>query len=410
MLILAVLLSVLALPCRAQDESQEDLRLNPEIEQGADEADYDYPFLDLDANRIHMNGADWSSVRERYSLSCDTGDVFSVVYLGDSHVQADFGGAVLRRRLSVTPGSAGRGIVIPFKLAGTNEPADYSVRLQPRYESAKLMKQPWSVEMPFTGIGLRPLSRECCFEISCAGQPFSEVRLHYRGERPQVCRVESAEGIEIPFEYCDSTIWLDETVADIKVCFESAERTVFGGFELWSSGGGVLVHSVGNNGATFSSYNGIDNFGRRLAALQPDLIVIALGTNEAFGRFDEDRFRESVGALLDDIIGENPDAALLMVAPAECYRRVYRRQKGRRRRAVSVVNENVARVRAVLKEYSEAGGIPFYDSYAVAGGAGSAAKMKQAKVLGNDGVHYTAPGYRMWGSLLGDAILAELCY
>ena len=176
-----VIACVLALfSVRADDESQSELRLNPEIEQESDESTYDYGFLDMEANKICMN------------------EVFSVVYLGDSHVQADFGGAVLRRRLSEVPGSAGRGIVIPFKLAGTNEPNDYSVRMQPRYLSAKLMKQPWEVEMPFTGIGLKPLASECCVEISCAEQPFSEVRLHYRGERPEVLRVEDCEGNRLP--------------------------------------------------------------------------------------------------------------------------------------------------------------------------------------------------------------------
>ena len=58
--------------------------------------------------------------------------------------------------------------------------------------------------------------------------------------------------------------------------------------------------------------------------------------------------------------------------------------------------------------YARENGIPFYDTYAVAGGAGSAAKMKSAKVLGSDGVHFTAGGYRLWGALLADAIIEEL--
>ena len=405
-----VIACVLALfSVRADDESQSELRLNPEIEQESDESTYDYGFLDMEANKICMNGADWSALRERYAGSCDTGEVFSVVYLGDSHVQADFGGAVLRRRLSEVPGSAGRGIVIPFKLAGTNEPNDYSVRMQPRYLSAKLMKQPWEVEMPFTGIGLKPLASECCVEISCAEQPFSEVRLHYRGERPEVLRVEDCEGNKLPFEYCDSTLWFDQSVSDVKVCFESAERTVFGGFELWTKGGGVLVHSVGNNGATYSSYGAIDNFGNRLSALQPDLVIIALGTNEAFGRFDEGVMRQSIGRLVDEVKAANPESQILMVSPAECLRKVYRRVKGRRRRvAATVVNDNVAQVRDVIKDYAQSHGIAFYDSYAVAGGSGAAEKMKREKVLGSDGVHYNAEGYRLWGSLLGDAVLCEM--
>ncbi len=34
--------------------------------------------------------------------------------------------------------------------------------------------------------------------------------------------------------------------------------------------------------------------------------------------------------------------------------------------------------------------------------------MKQAQVLGRDGVHFTSAGYRLWGSLLSDALLEVL--
>ncbi len=34
--------------------------------------------------------------------------------------------------------------------------------------------------------------------------------------------------------------------------------------------------------------------------------------------------------------------------------------------------------------------------------------MKNSKILGTDGVHFTAGGYRLWGSLLADAIISQL--
>lgn len=143
--------------------------------------------------------------------------------------------------------------------------------------------------------------------------------------------------------------------------------------------------------------------------MQPDLVIIALGTNEAFGRFDEGVMRQSIGRLVDEVKAANPESQILMVSPAECLRKVYRRVKGRRRRvAATVVNDNVAQVRDVIKDYAQSHGIAFYDSYAVAGGSGAAEKMKREKVLGSDGVHYTAEGYRLWGSLLGDAVLCEM--
>ena len=58
-----------------------------------------------------------------------------------------------------------------------------------------------------------------------------------------------------------------------------------------------------------------------------------------------------------------------------------------------------------IREYAEGEGVAYYNLYAV---AGSAAKMKSARVLSRDGVHFTATGYRLWGNLLSDALLKQL--
>ena len=405
-LVLALLTAVI--PAKADDEAQTELRLNPHIEESRSLAREHYPFLRLDANKIEMNGADWSSLRNRFATARDSGELFSVVYLGDSHVQADFGGAVLRSRLAKEASSAGRGLVIPFKLAGTNQPADYGIRLHSAYLSAKLLKMPWAVEMPFTGIGIQPATAKARFEIS-AEEPFGLVRLHFRGKIPSVSDTRDLalnRGVE--YEYADSTIVLSRPTHRLLIEFDEADKTIFGGFELLNGNGGILTHSIGNNGATYSSYANIDRFGPQIETLGADLVVVALGTNEAFGNTSEETLENDIDNLLGAMRRHNPKVNFLLVAPTECFRRTYRRRKGKRRAVGTTVNVKAARMRAVIKRYAQENGIPFYDTYAVAGGTGSAAKMKTAKILGNDGIHFTAGGYRLWGSLLADAIIEEL--
>ena len=395
-------------PAKADDEAQTELRLNPQIEESRTLARQNYPFLNLEANKISMNGDDWSELRRQFAAARDSGELFSVVYLGDSHVQADFGGAVLRSRLAKEASSAGRGLIIPFKLAGTNQPADYTIRLTSPYLSSKLLKMPWSVEMPFTGIGVQPQTSRALFEIA-ADEPFGLVRLHLRGELPQVASARDLElNRSIDFEYTDSTIILSRPTHRLGIEFEQTDKTVFGGFELLNGNGGILTHSIGNNGATYSSYASIDRFGSQIVSLGADLVVIALGTNEAFGSISEETLENDIDNLIEAIRRHKPDVKFLLVSPVECFRRTYRRRKGRRRAVGTAVNTKVGRMRGVIMRYARENGIPFYDTYAVAGGAGSAAKMKSAKVLGSDGVHFTAGGYRLWGALLADAIIEEL--
>ncbi|MBP3537890.1 MAG: hypothetical protein J6J93_10200, partial [Muribaculaceae bacterium] len=94
-------------------------------------------------------------------------------------------------------------------------------------------------------------------------------------------------------------------------------------------------------------------------------------------------------------------AKILLVGPADCYKKIRRRRRGRRR-TVQVVNTKAAEIARTMRLFAEEKGIPYYNQYAV---AGSAASQRKAHLLGSDGVHYTAAGYRLWGNLLSDAIL-----
>ena len=88
-------------------------------------------FLNKEKNVIEFNGADWSPLfAEMDSLQSGTDSVpriVSMVHIGDSHVQAGFLTEAVRLPLQRRFGDAGRGLVVPLKLARTNEPHDYSV-------------------------------------------------------------------------------------------------------------------------------------------------------------------------------------------------------------------------------------------------------------------------------------------
>ncbi len=393
-------------------DNQADLRLNPEIEEVAasDDIDYSaYPFIRLHHNKIALNGDDWSQLADKFAAASRGEGKFTVVYLGDSHIQADFGGSVLRDRLTKVSRIAGRGLIIPYKLAGTNQPNDYSIGMTSAYTSSKLMRTPWATEMPFTGIGLQPQTHDFTLSLK-SPTPTKKLRFHSRGSNA-VAKTVRADGKPVDFS-CSvddkglTVIDIDTPASNFDIGFSSDKTTVFGGIELISDSTGTVVHSIGNNGATFSAYATTDKFGSGLATLSPDLVIIALGTNEAFGRTSAETIQNDVDVLLSAIRSHSPEAKILLVGPTECYKKVYRRRrKGRRRSAYSVVNTKTADMARAIREYAEGEGIPYYNHYAV---AGSAAKMKSARVLSRDGVHFTATGYRLWGNLLSDALLKQL--
>lgn len=411
--LLTVLALSISLSMVAQDdESQSELRLNPEIESGDTivPVNYsDYPFIRLDNNKINLNGDDWSKLAAKYQAAKEGKERFNIIYLGDSHIQADFGGGIMRQRLARDKHYGGRGLIIPFRLAGTNQPNDYKFSLSSAYTSSKLMRTPWVTEMPFTGIGLQPQTREYTLKFSSPDSTHG-LRLHTRGTAPEPVSLK-ADGSTVDFNASvDScglpVIHFDSPATDFELQLRGDKSTVFGGIELIADTVGIKLHSIGNNGATFSSYTTIDRFGSELSALDPDLIIIALGTNEAFGSTSAATMQNDIDVLLSGIRHYSPDTKILLVGPTECYKRTYRRRRGQRRRVrTTILNTKAATMAKAIRLYAEDHNIPYYNHYAV---AGSASKMKAAKVLSRDGVHFTATGYRLWGNLLSDALLQHL--
>lgn len=417
-LALAALLTALPFPARAHDcpadSADSAVRLAPVLDDGApDLPDAPLPpYINRRANRIILNGADWAPLRARLAAADDS--AVAVVHIGDSHLQADFATAVVRRRLQDVYGSNGRGLIIPFRLAGTNEPRDYLFTSPQAMVTSRLLKMPWPTDMPFTGIALSPVDRAAfTFRLRSPG-PFDALTFFTTAPGLGVTSVKLATGDTVPFSITPghATLRLDlpAPVSELTVTLSAPRDLAIGGVSLTRGSAGLAYHVIGNNGATYSTYSLIGGVGRGIASLDPALVIISLGTNEAFGRTSDEAFRSAVHELVGEIRRANPGAALLLVTPAECHRRVTRRvRSGKRRRARRVtsyaVNHNVARLRRVLLDYGAEHSIPVYDWYAVAGADGSAARWLADKNLGRDRIHLTASGYRLQGRLLAQALL-----
>ena len=387
---------------RGQDDSQTDLRVNPEIDitepSGNAEEIPSFPsFINLDCNRISMNGDDWT---ELVAL-IDGADSarFNIVHIGDSHLQADMATAVTRKRLGNHYGSAGRALIIPFKLAGTNEPADYVLTTETPVEKSRLLKTPWPTEMGFTGISVKPMRKEFEMTLTCH-EPFDSIAVFYSGEDLDVISnvksVQNHKGI--------AQIALPDTCSSCTLRFRASSTPCIHGFNLLKGNSGIAYHVIGNNGATYASYNGVDKFAHDVSHLNPGLIIISLGTNEAFGRTSNAELSAQMRTLITGLKSTCPNAKFLLTTPSECQRRTYRGRGRNRRRTGYAVNDNVARLRRTILEFGEKNNIPVYDFYAVAGGDGSSAKWLKEGIMNKDRVHLLKNGYIIQGHLFTDAL------
>ena len=152
---------------------------------------------------------------------------------------------------------------------------------------------------------------------------------------------------------------------------------------------GVLYHAIGINGAQVRHYNKDPQFFAQIPLLRPDLLIISLGTNDAFKPgFDPVRFAGQLDTLVSTLRQRCPEAEVLLTAPADSYRaRRYR-------------NPDLARLSAVARAYAQAHDLAYWDFSAVQGGYGAMRRWRAAGLAQADLVHFTHDGYALQGLLL----------
>lgn len=165
------------------------------------------------------------------------------------------------------------------------------------------------------------------------------------------------------------------------------------GVVLENNQSGILYHNIGVNGAKLSDYNKYPLFFEQLKALQPDLVVVSLGTNESFDHMKSQDYMQQLDIFIQSVKAQNPNAEILVVTPPpSLFKRRY-------------PNTFCADYAKKTIEKSEELNYAVWDLYSQFGGLYGVAQNAKKGLIGNDKVHYTKAGYEKQGSLLAEAIL-----
>lgn len=159
---------------------------------------------------------------------------------------------------------------------------------------------------------------------------------------------------------------------------------------------GILYDVAGANGAEYLTYNQNYLFFKETPLLKPDLVIISLGTNEAFGYLNRSVFENNIDAFISQIRTYNPGVEILVTTPGDAMKRK------------RMHNQNIDTVRKILIDYANVNNIALWDFYKVMGGAGSMKKWFSKGLAQKDKVHLSKEGYLIQGFLFFNALMNEL--
>lgn len=188
-----------------------------------------------------------------------------------------------------------------------------------------------------------------------------------------------------------------ETVRfEIKKTKDSQSHFALQGVSLENDDPGLVYHSIGVNGAKVASFLRCQKFTPHLSALHPDLVIISLGTNDAyFYNFNEGEYKKNLNELIDMIRQASPETSILLTAPGDGMRSKWQ------------LNQNYEKAKNILVNVAHTRNCGFWDFYDVMGGIKSIQTWAAYGLSKTDYLHLTADGYKLQGELLFRALILE---
>jgi len=182
-----------------------------------------------------------------------------------------------------------------------------------------------------------------------------------------------------------------------------------GGILEESDSSGIICHCIGINGATSQNFMD-DKYMTELQQLKPDLIIISLGTNESFNRYDSASHYDAMDSLFSMLKNYCPEASILYTTPQGSFKAIYRRYRKHKRIYRRVIrieeNMNMEKVVSTIATFAAAHHVACWDLFHIVGGEKYACKnWLSGNYFQRDRVHFIRDGYALQGNLLYEAIM-----
>ena len=392
--------------------------------------------------------------------------VTQILFLGDSHIQADWITSFLRNKFQEKYGNAGRGLVFPYSVANSNGPDDFTSATNQTWENFRLVyEQDVFPQMGASGFVIGN-QKESFLEIKfknpeetfdkviifndekmngekfqlykeyqslsnfvsksaermkytvLSGETFPELASKFYTTTTKLAQLNGV-GIKNPmegnsyqidkisFNYNPDFENLIEKIADYQfsgdktlVQLSEPQNTflmktnansgnVFYGFQfLKNVNKGVVFNTLGVNGATYGDFLKYSLQIEQLNSIQPDLVMISLGTNESLSSITKEDFQKNISDLVSKFKEQNPNLPILLISPTD------NRLK----------SQKIKEIVSWIKESAQLNKVAFFNLFEATGGSGYFKKALNKKEANTDGVHFLRPGYEFQAEKIWTAI------
>ncbi|WP_051919508.1 GDSL-type esterase/lipase family protein [Basilea psittacipulmonis] len=336
---------------------------------------------------------------------------FRIIQLGDSHTAADFFTDAVRKTLQQRYGNGGIGWVYPSKVSAQRIAAvQYSGAENWHILSSRKDE---THSFPMGGILAHPQAGQASIiqlNDEHETQQIQDVSINVRPiDMRHRLVVKDADG-QTAYLKVNTKNHLWQTLKlkakfPIEISTESATDLLEIGFiNIEHSQHGVVLSPMGINGAQLSDvFKWRDNWYNDLIKAQPDLIILAFGTNEAVNKnLGMEKTEILWSRVIQQMKERLPDTAILIIGAPESLSKIYGNCG---RRMPSLNNVQAMQLRLAKKHH-----LLYWSWQSAMGGKCSMRKWIKRGLGRKDGVHFTAAGYERAGKNLAQEIIKKVSH
>jgi lysophospholipase L1-like esterase len=372
-----------------------------------------YDFVQYDSSKLEYpgnNDAMDAFYAKLSTLVLEGKGQINIVQIGGSHIQADIMSGQMRKRFQSFQGdqNAGRGFVFPYRLAHTNTPYGYHFERGGSWTTCRNVEKKKICSLGMAGISAYT-EDSAAFLADCF-EPENDIKYHFNRIKiyydisPTSFQIRLDSGV-VASQYTDSVAGFTEFrltnyMDSLGMQFLKTDSNQTGfqlyGMNLETDEAGVVFHNLGINGAAVPSFLRCQLLSQQLATIKPDLVILGLGINDAYGKnFSQRDYERNYDQLVKEIRKANPNVSIIYTTNNDSYiRRRY-------------LNRNGIKVQESMKRLAKNQNTALWDMFEVMGGLNSIVVWQRYRLAKKDRIHFTRSGYILMGDLIFDSIIRD---
>lgn len=364
------------------------------------------PFIKCDQNKIIFNEADSNLANLVHKFKTENSEKIQIVHIGDSHLQAGFLSEKIKQSLfkqfCPTDSFASPGFLFPYTVAQTNNPFFYKVKATGDWEWCKNVDKEKTCKLGLSGITIRTNSSRSSVSIKMQNQKyaypvkyfFDKVKLLYNTDSSIQITINGKQSIS---EDGYSYVQLDNLTDSVLIHIannDTSNYVEFYGIILDNTKSKINYHTIGVNGATAQSYLKYDFLSNHLRIINPDLVILSLGTNEAYDKdFSKLKHEFELKDLIYQIRDISPKAAIILTTPND-----HLKDGNNNNNHIQLVRNNILKIGSDFQ-------LSIWDFYSIMGGESSIHEWHKKGLTGEDKLHFKRIGYETQGELFAKALI-----